>query len=145
MIRFLLASLVAAMTLVPAVSSAALFEKSKPVRLGVSLGALRAGGAALTADSGPLISDNISLGAEVYGLRLISLRGLIWENPGTMSGFFGGAKVFIGFGDRLAIEPAGEFGWSFRFQSKVDVGLSADLVLGEYLGGTLKISAGYLF
>lgn len=115
-----------------------------PLRVGLSTGALRTGGFALTADSGPLISDNITLGGELYGLRLISIRGLIWEKPETLSGFVGGAKILMGLGNPVAVEPAGEFGWNYRFHSKVDIGLAADFVIGEYIGGALKITVGYL-
>lgn len=92
-----------------------------------------------------MFSDNITLGGELYGLRLISLRGLMWQLPGNLSGFHGGPKLFLGFGSRLALQPGGEFGWAHRFPNRFDAGVGADIVLGEYLGGALKISVGYLF
>lgn len=117
----------------------------KPVRAGFSLGAVGPGSAALSADVGPVISDNITLGGELYGLRLVSLRGLIWQMPESLSGFHGGPKLFLGLGSKLSLEPGGEFGWIHRFPNRIDAGLGADLVVGQYLGGALKICVGYLF
>ncbi|MEN9825026.1 MAG: hypothetical protein RI953_771 [Pseudomonadota bacterium] len=117
----------------------------KPVRAGFSLGAIGTGSASLSADVGPVISDNITLGGELYGLRLVSFRGLIWQVPESLSGFHGGPKLFLGLGTKLTLEPGGEFGWVHRFPNRIDAGMGADIVVGQYLGGALKITVGYLF
>lgn len=117
---------------------------SVPARVGFTLSALKGDGAAITADFGPLLMNNTTLGGELYGLHLVSIRGLIWENPSSLSGFVGGPKILVGFKPNIAFELAGEFGWNYRFASKVDVGLGADIVLGEYIGGTFKLTLGYL-
>lgn len=142
--RFLSISATAAALTLPTFTAASASGFSHPTRFGLSIGTLRAGGAAITADTGPIISDNITLGGEIFGLSLISLRGLVWERPESMSGFVGGLKLFIGFKPLLALQPAGEFGWMHRFRSNVDAGIGAEIVVGEYIGGTLKISVGYL-
>lgn len=142
--RLLLCSAIAILQTAPSLASASSGGFSHPTRFGLSIGTLRAGGAAITADTGPIISDNITLGGEIFGLSLISLRGLLWERPESLSGFVGGLKLFVGFKPALIVQPAGEFGWMHRFKSKVDAGIGAELVLGEYIGGTLKISVGYL-
>lgn len=115
-----------------------------PARVGFTFGALKGAGAAITADLGPILMHNTTLGGELYGVHLVSVRGLIWENPTSLSGFVGGPKILMGLKPTIAFELAGEFGWNYRFTSKVDVGLGADIVLGEYIGGTFKLTLGYL-
>jgi len=128
-------------------ASAAQALSAHPVRVGLSLGTAFGSGACVSADAGRTISDNISLGGEFCGLHLISLRGLIWEKPASMAGFFGGPKLYIGLDrDSSAVfAAAGDFGWMHRFDSKVDLGLAADVVIENSLRATLKIMIGYLF
>jgi hypothetical protein len=114
-------------------------------RVGVSLGSTRAGGASISIDSGSFLSENATLGGEIYGLKLIGMRVLIWEQPSNMSGFNGGAKLYMGLGSPVAVEAGAEFGWNYRFKNKVDIGAGVDLVVAESIGGTLKFTAGLLF
>ncbi|NBO38416.1 hypothetical protein EBU99_07510 [bacterium] len=117
---------------------------SQPTRLGLSIGTLQNSSAALSIDSGPVVSDNVTLGGELFGLTIFSLRGLIWEKPGSVSGFYGGPKVIFDFNTNFTAELGVEVGWMHRFESKVDLGLGADLLIGRVIGGTLKVSFGYL-
>jgi hypothetical protein len=115
-----------------------------PVRLGLSLGAAPVGGLALSADTGPLISENISLGMEVFGIQNVGIRALMWENSKYMAGLYGGAKVLVALGNEVSIEPGAEAGWSYRFKNKIDAGVGINLLIGKAIGGSIKLSCGYL-
>lgn len=120
-------------------------SSSKPIRAGFSFGTIRTGGAAISVDSGPMFSDNISAGFEFFNLNLVSLRALMWERPGNMSGFNGGPKLYLGFGSKFALEPGAEVGWNYRMKNRIDVGAGIDLVFSNAIGGSIKIGAGLLF
>lgn len=130
------------LTLVPMKS----FANEIPIhtRLGVSLGPVAASGQSFSADIGPLFSESLSLGIEVYHLRLFSVRLLIWENPVNLSGFYGGGKVFSSLGSKLEAEAGAEVGWNYRFTNRIDIGVGMDFAIARVIGGTLKINAGYL-
>lgn len=116
-----------------------------PVRAGLSLGALPSGGASISADTGPVIRENITLGAELYGTHIFSMRGLMWEKPLSLSGFVGGPKLIFQLGSTgFGLEPAAELGWTYRFKNNADAGLGADFVFGQYFGGKFKFFVGYL-
>lgn len=117
----------------------------RATRLGISLGSTRSGGASLSIDSGAFLNENTTLGGEIFGLKLIGMRVLIWEQPANMSGFNGGAKLYMGLGSPVAVEAGAEFGWNYRFKNKVDIGAGVDLVVAETIGATLKFTAGVLF
>jgi hypothetical protein len=117
----------------------------RTTRVGASLGSTRPGGASISIDSGSFLSENATLGGEIYGLKLIGMRVLIWEQPSNMSGFNGGAKLYMGLGSPVTVEAGAEFGWNYRFKNKVDIGAGVDLVVAESVGGTLKFTAGLLF
>jgi hypothetical protein len=118
---------------------------AKPVRAGVSLGALPSGGASISADIGPVILENITLGTELYGTHVFSVRGLMWEKTLSLSGFLGGPKLIFQLGpSRFGLEPAAELGWTHRFNNNADAGLGVDFVFGQYFGGKFKFFVGYL-
>ena len=121
-----------------------------------------------------LLKGEITLSVFLQGWVLIFrhiLRKPLWLMMGVLLGMLGGllyhwqfplkhrATVLLGmeeekatgweglmaqFGLEVGGTHLGEFGWNYRFASKVDVGLGADIVLGEYIGGTFKLTLGYL-
>lgn len=127
-------------------SASALAENKlpRPVRAGLSIGAAPVGGAALSVDTGPLLYPNVTLGVEVYGIRSFGFRFLVWENSRFMTGLNGGGKLLLALGSRVAFEPGLEMGWNHRFSNKLDAGAGVNLVIGEAIGASLKLSVGYL-
>ncbi|MEN9528903.1 MAG: hypothetical protein RI932_776 [Pseudomonadota bacterium] len=124
---------------------AAADDANKRVRAGFSFGAIKTGGAAISVDTGPVFNQNVTAGFELFNLRLVSLRALMWERPANISGFNGGPKLYLGFGSKFEIEPGAEVGWLYRMKNRVDVGVGIDLVVSDSIGGSIKIGAGLLF
>lgn len=120
-------------------------KKLPPIRAGLSLGAAPLSGFALSCDLGPVVYPNLTAGIELFGTESLSLRGLLWERAARMSGVHGGAKLFLSLGRSIAIEPGAEFGWSHRFRNQFDAGAGINLIIGRAIGGSLKLSFGYLF
>lgn len=114
-------------------------------RLGISMSPVRPASTSLNLDLAPVFSNASSLGIELFNLRLLSVRGVIWSNPFYLSGFYGGAKLYTGFGSKIVLEPGIEVGWIHRFSNRFDLGVGMDFVLADVIGGTLKITGGYLF
>ncbi len=117
---------------------------SSSIRAGVSVGAAPLGGLALSADAGPILNPHMSLGLELYGIHSIGIRALVWENAKFMNGLNGGGKILIALGNVVTIEPGAEFGWNYRFSNRVDAGVGINLLIGKAIGGSLKLTCGYL-
>jgi len=115
-----------------------------PVRAGLSIGAAPLGGLALNFDTGQIVSQHMSLGVEIFGIQKIGARALLWENPKFMNGLHGGGKFIVALGNSVAIEPGVEAGWSFRFKNRIDAGIGINLLVGNAVGGNMKLTFGYL-
>jgi hypothetical protein len=115
------------------------------MRAGISAGAAPIGGLALSVDSGPLLTESMSVGIELYGVQRIGMRALVWDNLKFMSGLHGGGKLIVAMGNAVTIEPGAELGWNHRLENRIDAGVGINLLIGKAIGGSLKFTCGYLF
>ena len=117
-------------------------------RIGLGLGVGMGTGFSVSYDHAAVLAKTWSLGGEFYGTTSDTLLGgvrlLYWQNPGALSGFYGGPKLFVALGGTTGVGFGGEGGWLYRFGTRIDLGAAIDVIFANSFYGGLKLNIGYL-